>query len=254
MAELRVEAFVFRMVDYRDSDRILTLYSRELGPLDVLARGARKSFRRFGGHLAMFGRVEALVDHREGRSLSALRSARMLDGYPAFQQDLVRFAIASYLAEIVLRTAAPGAPDDEVWGLLCAAFSSLAHGSRGDREDLVRVFELHILRALGVLPDLSCCSRCGADLAAEGAPAYAPRAGDGLFCARCRPHDRRSELLSPLTRSVLLRALDAPVPAEPSGDFTRDVSSESGALTGELLRSVVGGSLRSAEFLRQMLG
>ena len=41
-------AIVLRTVDYGEADRVVTLFTREHGKLSALARGARKSVKRFG--------------------------------------------------------------------------------------------------------------------------------------------------------------------------------------------------------------
>ena len=46
---IRTRAIVLRLVDYRESDRIATLFTEALGRVGAIARGARKSQRRFGG-------------------------------------------------------------------------------------------------------------------------------------------------------------------------------------------------------------
>ncbi|HEV8244483.1 MAG TPA: recombination protein O N-terminal domain-containing protein, partial [Polyangiaceae bacterium] len=45
------EALVVRRVEYGDSDLVLGLFTQKLGRISALARGARRSQRRFGGAL-----------------------------------------------------------------------------------------------------------------------------------------------------------------------------------------------------------
>ena len=70
------DALVLRLVDYRESDRIVTLFTQELGVLGAIARGARSSRRRFAGALEPYAIVR--VELTQTRSeLWTLEAARM---------------------------------------------------------------------------------------------------------------------------------------------------------------------------------
>ncbi|HSM92508.1 MAG TPA: DNA repair protein RecO, partial [Anaeromyxobacteraceae bacterium] len=58
-SRLKVEGIVLRVVDYGESDRIVTLLTRERGKVGAYARGARASRRRFPGLLEPFTLLSA---------------------------------------------------------------------------------------------------------------------------------------------------------------------------------------------------
>src|SRR4051794_31316296 len=64
MSRIIGEAIVVRVVDYGEADRVATLLLRAQGKVSALARGARRSRKRYGG-LELFARGEATL--REGR-------------------------------------------------------------------------------------------------------------------------------------------------------------------------------------------
>ncbi|GMV43643.1 MAG: hypothetical protein AMXMBFR64_53590 [Myxococcales bacterium] len=239
------EALVLRMVDTGESDRVLTLYTRAHGRLEVIARGARKSFKRFGGHLSLYARVEATLDHREGRALLPLRGVRVLDAHAGLQGDLASFAAASYLAELLLRATRPDQRDGALWAAASDGFAAVA-GAGERTEALVHVVEARLLDALGVLPALDACTACGASF--EGG-AWVPRGSDGLYCDRCRPLDRASEPIPSASLRwigaslVAGRALDAPVP----------VVIGCRPLVYEAICALLGARPRSLDFLVEML-
>ena len=43
---MTTRAVVLRAVDYRDSDRIITLFTEQLGKVSAIARAARRIFRK----------------------------------------------------------------------------------------------------------------------------------------------------------------------------------------------------------------
>lgn len=249
MAELRTEAVVLRIVDTGEADRILALYSREVGRLDVIARGARKSTKRFGGHLGLYARIEATVDHRPARSLQPLRGARLLAAHEGLQADLAAFAAASYLAEVVLKATHPEQADEGLWRLLCGALGALGGGDApagAGLEALVHVAEAGLLDALGVLPSLDACSRCGEPL--DGA--WVASGADGLYCDGCRPLDRRSYRVEPDALAWLRASLAAGQPLAAPAQVVQGAR----PLVYEGICHLLGGRPKSLDFLVEMIG
>ena len=50
----KTEAIVLRCLDYGESDRIVTFYTRDYGKLRGIAKGARRSRKRFANALELF--------------------------------------------------------------------------------------------------------------------------------------------------------------------------------------------------------
>ena len=73
-------AVVVRVVDYGEADRVVTLISRDRGKLSAMARGARRSRRRFGAGLALFSVGRASLKERPGADLDAARVLEVLLG------------------------------------------------------------------------------------------------------------------------------------------------------------------------------
>src|SRR5512142_1565262 len=96
----KLTGVVLRTVDYGESDRVVTLLSRERGKISAFARGARASRRRFGGALEPFTLLSAEVRVRGGSDLLGLDSTAVLRGYGAIRADLARIACAAYAAEL----------------------------------------------------------------------------------------------------------------------------------------------------------
>lgn len=67
-------AIVLRHVDFRESDRVITVFTLEQGRMAGLAKGVRKSVRRFAGRLDLFSLV--VLEHRDGRGELSILSGR----------------------------------------------------------------------------------------------------------------------------------------------------------------------------------
>jgi len=193
-----------------EADLIVGLLTEHGGVVRGVARGARKSRRRFGGALEPLTRVRASWFEREGRELHRIEALEVERSYAAMQSEPERQVTCAILCEIATATVHEGQSDPHVFRLVGAVLDAMEQGL--DPGAALRYFELWTLRLHGMLPDLACCAGCGRAFAASARVWGSP--GNGLVCRACRPRVggdaklmRRDEL------EFLARALAAP-PAE----------------------------------------
>jgi DNA repair protein RecO (recombination protein O) len=191
----RVEAVVLRHSDWGEADRLLTLYTRELGKVRAIAKGVRKVTSRKGGHLEPFTRVKLQL--ARGRDLLIVTQADMIEPYLPLREDLVKTGYAAYAAELLDRfvyeeeTANPA-----VFRLLTETFARLVEYS--DPWLPVRYFEMRLLDHLGFRPQLFSCANCEKEIKAENQFFSAEQGG--VLCPQCGR-------VSPGARSVSVEAL-----------------------------------------------
>jgi len=182
---LELEGIVLRTVDFGESDRVVTMLTRERGKLAAFARGARASKRRFGGALEPFTRLRAQIQERSPSDLSLLASVDVQRGFGGIRGDLARIACAGYACELARELVRDAEPHPELFDLLAGYLEAL-DGAPARPGDL-RAFEMGALRVAGLQPRLDACARCGERLE-EGDPSvrlrFDPGQG-GLLCRAC---------------------------------------------------------------------
>ncbi|NEO80264.1 DNA repair protein RecO [Moorena sp. SIO4G3] len=99
-----------------EADRLLTILTRELGLIRVVAPGARKQKSKLGGRSGLFVVNQLLL--AKGRSLDKIIQAESTESYPGLSQDLSKLAASQYLAELVLCHALSEQPQEELYELL----------------------------------------------------------------------------------------------------------------------------------------
>ena len=97
----RVEAIVLKHRDYGEADRLLTIYTRQKGKLQVLAKGVRKVRSQKAGHLEPFSL--ASLQLAAGRTWHLVSQAEAQDIFINLTSDLETLGYASYVAELVDR-------------------------------------------------------------------------------------------------------------------------------------------------------
>ncbi|MCI8422627.1 MAG: DNA repair protein RecO [Lawsonibacter sp.] len=172
-------ALVLRGVDYKESDKILTLLTQELGKLTASARGCRKkgSALATGCQLLCWSQV-VLYDYGGRWSVKEAATLREFQGVRA---GLDKLALACYFAEVTELLAVEGLPSPELLSLLLNSLHAL------DRMDkplpLVKAaFEGKSMCLAGYEPALESCAACGAEQ--PESPRFYLQEGE-LRCAAC---------------------------------------------------------------------
>jgi DNA repair protein RecO (recombination protein O) len=194
-----VEAVVLRHVDYGEADRILTLYTRQLGKMRAVVKGARKVTSRKAGHLEPFTRVKLQL--AKGRDMALVTQADTVEGYVGLRDDLVLTSQASYVIELVDRfTYDEGVDSSGIFHLLTDTLGRLSGGA--DAWMTIRYYEMRLLDHLGFRPKLFECAVCGNEILPED-QFFSFTAGGVVCPASARGEElRRSERLGLQSISV----------------------------------------------------
>jgi DNA repair protein RecO (recombination protein O) len=256
MAVIHTEALILRSVDFGESDRIVHLLVPETGRLTAIAKGARRSFKRFPGTLDFFNHLRVQTERRRASSMVRLEHAQLLRTFQRLRTDPTRFALGCYLLELLDRLAPEGgarADTKRMFGFTLAALAILDDERPDPR--MRALLELRALDAVGLRPELHCCVRCGQRLGASpgGSRVGFHIAEGGPLCEGCR---ETGQDLLPIHLGTL-RALGQSLELAP-GRLTRlalggVALAEARLMLARFLRFHVGIDLRSARFLEEML-
>jgi len=105
VANTTTEALVLRSVDFGESDRIVHLLVPDSGRLTAIAKGARRSVRRFPGTLDLFNHLRVQVERRRTAGLARLEQATLIEAFTPLRREPARFGLACYLLELLDRLA-----------------------------------------------------------------------------------------------------------------------------------------------------
>jgi len=156
------EALLLRSFDFGESDRIVHLLLPEQGRLTAIAKGARRSVRRFPGTLDLFNRLRVQVEQRRRTSMPRLDAATLERAYLGVRLHPARYALGSYLTELIDRLAPEGGVPDDCRRLFDFAEAAWATIETHLPDARLRVLlELRALDAVGMCPELGRCVRCG---------------------------------------------------------------------------------------------
>ncbi|MDJ0765459.1 MAG: DNA repair protein RecO [Myxococcota bacterium] len=176
-------AFLLRSVDYGESDRIITLFLDGRGKVSALARGARKSWRRFGGALEPFSLFEVALARGKGR-LWHLKQAHLLTPHADFALDLKRMEAGAFILNLVREASVEGEPLPEVFSIIEATMALLETANPDHIRPIAICTELKILTAIGLGVSIDHCNACGR-IVPEGKSVRFHPARGGVVCTPC---------------------------------------------------------------------
>lgn len=204
---METEAIVVGCRDQGESDVIVTLFSLEAGKVTAIAKGAKKSLRRFVNKLELFTFLHVVWTRKAGRSLAFLAAADLHTSFINIRGNLELYAIASVIRECLLLGVKDEEPDQRIFRLCLWALHNLDLG-RHPRATLA-LFLIRFYEYIGYRPDLESCGRCANQLLPQARYAFDASSGR-IVCEGCG-RGKRGMSLSQGTIKILGSAQHQPL-------------------------------------------
>lgn len=173
-----VNAIVLRAVNYRDYDRMLTLFTREEGLLSAAARGAHRQKSPLAAASTQFCTGEYLLLEKNGRL--QVKNCMLDEAFYPLRQDALRLAFASALAQVCQEIVQPAQPAPELYDTLLRALAHLAYDAAFPPENTALPFLLRAMVLSGHGALLTRCAVCGGRIQ----DARFDELAGGVVCAR----------------------------------------------------------------------
>ncbi|SFS81975.1 DNA repair protein RecO [Marininema halotolerans] len=191
----KIEGVVLRTRDYGESNKIVTIFSREQGKFAAMARGAKKPKSRLGAATQPFTLGFFLCFSSSG--MATLSQAEIIESNIHVRSDLLHTAYAAYWVEYLDKLTEEKVPAPFLFDLLLSMLNWLEQGL--DPEILSRIFELKVLETAGYRPRLDGCVNCWRT---EGPLAFSVSMG-GILCHHCFNRDPQRIPITPAAAHVL---------------------------------------------------
>lgn len=206
-------AVTLRNYDWGEADRLVILYTRRLGKIRAVARGARRIKSRFGCAFEPFAHIDVNLFERRDDSVYRITQADIRESFQALREDLDRMYAAARLANLITHITAEADPSPPLFDCLVHGLRSLTQAAHPGLT--VLIFQIRILGCTGFRPQIHHCTNCNARFhqQIECRPAGFSPASGGLLCDRCfRECSDRCLALSPGSLTFLRQALRLPYP------------------------------------------
>ena len=157
MALVKTKGVIIKVQDYKENDKLLWMYTEELGKVTCIAKGAKRSKSQLLSVTLPLCFGEYLLF--KGKNLYSLQEGKIINSFQGLLNNLEKLTYSSYLCELIDICV----ENDEVNSALFKEFMIclyLLSTDALDYELLVRAFELRLLEATGYNLELDRCCIC----------------------------------------------------------------------------------------------
>ncbi len=198
------DAIVLKITKTGESDRLLTLLTRDKGVLKAFAKAADRPKNKLhtSTNLFCYGRFTFY----EGVKSTKVEECDLNETFFGLQQDIAKLALAQYFNELIIETAPVEAQANEYLRLLLNSLYFLANDKKSEKL-LKAMFELRLASITGYMPSLVGCAACGEY---ETENMYFNELTGELFCDVCKgkgTHSYPLEVISAM-RHIVFSELD----------------------------------------------
>lgn len=148
MRSYKTEGIVIKRKNFGEADRILTVFTKNRGKIQLMAKGVRKITSKRSSHIELLN--HSTLGIYEGK-LSILTETECLNHYSGLKSDLKKAGYAFYICELIDGLCAEGAENRGVFNLLQSTLFKLE--IEENPKVLVAEFEKQLLTLLGYWPE-----------------------------------------------------------------------------------------------------
>ena len=202
------EAIVLDCFEHGESDLILTFLSQDNGRLSAIAKGAKRSKKRFVNKLELFSFLHITYQTSPNRDLSFLSEAELHTGFLNIRKNFELYTIASVIREFLLIAIREGEADDQLFRLCLWALHNIDQNQQPPA--VLTLFLTRFYGAIGYRPDFTACNSCNTLVMSNQRYSFDTTSG-GLICPTCSDRGQRLVRLSQGTIKILLSAQTQPL-------------------------------------------
>jgi DNA repair protein RecO (recombination protein O) len=192
-------AIVLDCQDHGESDQIITFYCRDIGRVTGIAKGAKRSQKRFVNKLELFSLL--LIRYTESRhsNLVFIAEAELLESFIRLRQSMSLYMAATVIRELTLAATRDLDSDNGFFALLHWGLQALESGRPA--MTVLALFQIKFFEQIGYRPNLSFCLRCDQPFGVNHGYGFDSRAGS-IVCRSCYTERGQAPVL-PLSQGTI---------------------------------------------------
>jgi len=246
MGIVNTQAIVLRYTDFKEADRVLTLFSPNLGKLQAVARGCRRPKSRLLAATQLFCYGDYIL--YKGTDMYIVSQADVKQSFYEIRNDVEKFAYATYLLNLTEEAVNAGEGNPRLFYLLLHMLNYLCYSDMNP-DDMIHIFEIKLIDLLGYRPLLSNCIKCGGELKRKVQFDFDE---GGVVCSNCYKLNNNGYTIQMGTLRTMEKVLDMDVRRMNVLKFPQEVRKELDEVLHRYLEIRLDKRLKSRFFIEQM--
>lgn len=206
MQLLKTSGIVIKQVNFGESDKILTILTRDNGKIQAVARGARKVKNRLLAATQLFCYSDFIF--YQGKSMIYMNQAELREAFYNLRIDLEKLTYSSYMLELINTVTQENEKEEKIFLLLAHTLKHMAYSKDMDVSLITLAFQIKLMALSGYAPYLDTCVSCGNPLHEK--IKMSAKMG-GILCPKCFHFDPYAMGLNQEGRQILFFLLHQPL-------------------------------------------
>ncbi|MBR5914664.1 MAG: DNA repair protein RecO [Selenomonadaceae bacterium] len=246
MEIFKIEGIILNTVDFGDANRVVTIYSKEFGKIEVNAYGCRRARSPLSGVIQMFNQICAEI--KKSSQVDSIRDADILKFYPNLTADIERLSYAAIFFEIVNKMTLPKIVDIGIYNLLVNALPVI---NKKNPQIAALIAIAQFMEFTGFQLNFKKCVRCGKII--EGDASLSLTEG-GTICKNCSHGAVKGYSYPENLRTTFETLLNFNWKSENQINFSLRQVYAAQKILFQYVQNILGQELKSIKFLRQIQG
>lgn len=246
---LKTPGLVLRGYPFGESDLIISFYTREFGKIKGIAKGAKRSKKRFVNVFEPFSLNNFILTRKNRDALAFIDSCDVIEHFAPIRQDLEKTLIASYFIDLADAFSPEGKVNAALFELLTDFLKLLVREKISDAA--IRFFEMRLLKITGFEPTLAACVQCKTPVTNGSSYCFYPKEG-GIICSACAEPGKYDRDISAGAVRTLLLGKDMEINKITRICLSENLAAESRDITCSFISYVLGREIKSLKVMEQV--
>lgn len=240
---LKTEGVVIKRRKFSEADKILTIFSLDLGKFLAISKGVRKIKSKMAGSLEPFN--VANFNLYRGQTFFTVTSVQTVKGFENIANDLKKTSKAFYLGELIDKFFEEGERAKRAYEIFVEALNYL---NQNDNDLVIRIFELKIIKEAGFKPEIYHCVHCrGALIPGKN---FWDEVEGGIICPLCQKNFSHGKKISDEVIKLFRLIEKNDFALTKKLKISRDVYGEAEDILGHYIESKLERGVKSRGFMK----
>lgn len=214
---LRTEGIVLNEIRFKETSKILNIYTKKFGRINVMARGAYRPKSKLIAHTQPFSYNEYQL--YKGRNFYYINEGAVIESFYSIREKMERVIYGFYILELVNKSTPEEEKNEVLFLLLEKGLRVLSQLDDGFLKFII-AFELKYMSFLGYRPFIQKCVSCGnKDFSNIKFSIH----GGGIICNDCFAVDAKAKPMNRLMYESMVKLLYVSLDDLSSIDISKDI-------------------------------
>ena len=182
--EIKTNAIVLKSIDYKESDKILTLYSLEYGKIVAGIKGVKKAGAKLKFAQEPFCFAEFILNEKGGRN--TVIGATFIDNFYNLRLNIEKYYLSGVISDILLNLTEDGLKDANLFSLSINAIKNICY--KDNEKRALANYLKDVIEILGYNLQNPLCANCGCQIKGR---VFFDFKNATFYCEDCRVESAR---------------------------------------------------------------